>query len=256
MTWKHFIFIFFVPFFVSCAMKEAQLKREKSAAAHHKLGIAYLKDKPPALQRAYIEFQKSVELDPQSRDSHYALGHVYFKQKSYPEAISSFKKVLAIDPDFSEGHNYLGRVYAFLGEFDKAITSYRAALNNARYATPEAPYWNMGLVYIRQKKYKDAVRELNNALNVNPTIVVVHNLLGEVYSKLNEPQKAISAYREAIRITPDDINAHYNLACVYRKNGSEALAEEEFNKVLALSPQLQEEKDFKKCLDPVESDPE
>lgn len=255
MTWKFLVIALLLPALVSCGMKEARLKRERSAGAHHKLGIAYLRDRPPALQSAYIEFQKAIELDPKNRDSQYALGHVYFKQRNYPEAISSFKKVLSIDPDYSEGHNYLGKVYSVQGEFDKALASYRAALGNTRYATPEMAYWNMGLLYNRQKKYKDAVRELKNALNVNPTIVGVHNLLGEVYAKLKKPKKAISSYREAIRITPDDINAHYNLACVYLKDGSEALAEEEFNRVFALSPEDRKEKDFKKCLDPAALNP-
>lgn len=251
MIWKVAVILLFAPIWVGCGLREARIKREADAMAHYKFGIAYLGDTPPQLQQAFIEFQKAVDLDPRNRDAHYALGHVFFQQERYSKAISSFRKVLLIDPKDSEAHNYLGRIYSFQGEFDKALSSYKAALKNPRYTTPEKPYWNMGLMYVRQKKYTEAVSELKNALRVNPNIVAVHNLLGEVYSKMGEKDKAIASYKEAIRITPKDINAHYNLACIYQQEGADQLADAAFNQVIALSPELAQEQDFRKCLNPI-----
>jgi len=231
----------------ACGFKEARIKREENATAHYQYGIAYLADKPPEILRAHIEFQKATEIDHNNREAHYALGHVRFVLKKYKEAIASFEQALEIDPDYSEAHNYLGRVYALQGEDDLAIASYEAALKNAKYETPEAPYWNLALVFIHQKKYKYAVQALNNALLMKPGITSVHNLLGKVYSNMGENQKAIDAYQKAVQLTPDNINAHYGLACAYQQKGDLTQSETEFNIVLTLSPDLKEKKDFRAC---------
>ncbi len=252
MTWKVSILLLLVPLLVNCSIGEARVKRERYAVSHYKLGVAHLIDERPSLQKAYIEFQKTIKLDPSHRDAHYALGHIHFQQESYKKAIESFKKAISIDHEYSEAYNYLGRVYSLLGESDKAIAAYQAALKNVQYDTPEKPYWNMGLIYARQKKYADAVRELKNALRVSPDFVSVYNLLGRVYAKMGETEKSIASYLKVLKIAPKNINAHYNLACLYQEEGSDALAEAGFNQVIALSPQLEKEEDLRKCLNPIE----
>ncbi len=232
----------------ACGLREARIKREKNSSAHYQYGIAYLSDKPPEVLRAHIEFQKAIELDNNHLKAHYALGHVRFILKKYQEAMASFERALSIDPAYSEAHNYMGKIYALRGEFDEAIASYEAALRNQKYETPEAPYWNLALVFMRQKRYKYAIQALNNALIVKPAIPSVHNLLGKVYSIMGENQKAINAYQTAVQLTPNNINAHYGLACAYQREGDLTHSETEFNLVLTLSPDLKEREDFRACL--------
>ncbi len=231
----------------ACGFKEARLKREKNASAHYQYGIAYLADKPTEVLRAHIEFQKAVEMDDNNREAFYALGHVRFLLMKYEESIASFKQVLSIDPDYSQAHNYLGKIYASQGKYDLAIASYEEALRNSKYETPEAPYWNLALVFIRQKKYKYAIQALNNALLMKPNITLVHNLLGKTYFKMGAHQKAIEAYEKTIQLTPDNVAAHYGLACIYQEQGDQTLSEMAFNTVLSLSPNLQDKKEFKAC---------
>lgn len=234
----------------ACGFKEARLKREKNASAHYQYGIAYLADKPQEILRAHIEFQKASELDKNNREAFYALGHVNFLLMKHEDAITAFKQVLSIDPNYSQAHNYLGKIYASQGKYDLAIASYESALRNSKYETPEAPYWNLALVFIRQKKYKYAIQALNNALLMKPGITLVHNLLGKTYFKMGEYQKSIEAYEKTIQITPDNVAAHYGLACAYRQQGDQTLSEMTFDTVLSLSPALQDQENFKACLFP------
>jgi polysaccharide export outer membrane protein len=64
--------------------------------------------------------ERSVNLDPQNADAHFALGHAYYDLKQYRSAIESFKKVLAIDPKDSEARDRLGLARAMLWEQDNA----------------------------------------------------------------------------------------------------------------------------------------
>lgn len=239
----------FLPFWVACGMSEARIKKEKEATAHYKFGIAYLRDKPSNLQKAYIEFQKAVRLDPRNRDAHYALGHVHFKRENYVEAIASFKKTLSIDPGFSEAHNYMGKVYEVQGKIEAAIGEYHKALENSEYVTPELPHLNLGLLYIKQESYDDALREFKDVLLFDPENITAHNELGKVYYQKGKLKEAIASYQEAIQRAPAYLDAHYNLAFSYLKKGSKDLAAKEFRKVIELSPQSQSAKESEKFLD-------
>ncbi|MFQ5780216.1 MAG: tetratricopeptide repeat protein [Nitrospiria bacterium] len=246
------VFVLVLLFFsilVGCGLTEGRIKREKEATAHYKFGVAYLRDNPPSIQQAYVEFQKALKLDPRHMDAHYALGHVHFRRENYLDAIASFKKVLSIDPNYSEAYNYLGKVYEVQGKLGKAVEAYQKALENKQYATPQLPHLNLGLLYLKQEKYDEARREFQNVLRFDSDNIVAHNELGKVYHLLGNQKEAIGSYQEAIRRAPAFLDAHYNLAFSYLKDGSKNLAAKEFKKVIELSPQSQQAKESEKFLD-------
>ena len=64
--------------------------------------------------------QRSLKLDPDNADAHFALGHAYYDLKQYRNAIESFKRVVALDPKDSEARDRLGLARAMLWEEDSA----------------------------------------------------------------------------------------------------------------------------------------
>ena len=64
--------------------------------------------------------QRSVQLDPQNADAHYALGHAYFDLKQYRNAIESLKAAVQLNPKDSEARDRLGLARAMLWEQDNA----------------------------------------------------------------------------------------------------------------------------------------
>ena len=67
--------------------------------------------------------QRSVKLDPENPDAHFALGHAYFDLKQYRNAIESLKMAVALDPKDSEARDRLGLARAMLWEEDNAKLS-------------------------------------------------------------------------------------------------------------------------------------
>lgn len=246
LAWKAVLILFLLTS-SGCGLTEARIKKEKEASAHYKLGISYLNENQ--LQKAFIEFHKAAEIDPDNKDVQYGLGHIHFQKQDYVEAVNAFKKAISIDARFSEAHNYLGKVYEVQGTLDKAIVEYQEALKNPQYDTPQKPYLNLGLVYMKQEKYDQATREFQRVLQIDPNNVVAHNELGRSYYQMGKPKEAISSYQEAIRMAPNYLDAHYNLAFAYMKEGSKGLAATQFKKVIEISPQSQLAKDSKKFLD-------
>ncbi|MBI3358899.1 MAG: tetratricopeptide repeat protein [Nitrospirae bacterium] len=181
-----------------CGFSESSIKKkEQESEANYKLGIAYLNDSSPNLQKAYIEFLKAIETDSKNKEAHYALGHIYAQRQDYANAILAFKKAISIDPNYSEAHNYLGKIYETSGKDAEAILAYQGALQNLQYATPQLPHWNLALIYFRQKQYDKALDELQEVRKFEPENGVVLNKIGETYMQLGESDKARSFFKEA-----------------------------------------------------------
>jgi len=64
--------------------------------------------------------QRSIQLDPENPNAHFALGHAYFDVKQYREAIESLKMAVALDPKDVEARDRLGLARAMLWEQDNA----------------------------------------------------------------------------------------------------------------------------------------
>lgn len=248
-NFRGFLLLCMVVLLASCGFTEARIKKEKESEANYKLGVAYLNDNSPNMQKALIEFSKAIEINPKNKEAHYAMGHVYFQRQDYPKTIESFKTAISIDPNYSEAHNYLGKAYEGSGREEEAILSYQGALKNIQYATHQLPYWNMGLVYFKQKKYDQALEAFQQTRKIEPTNSDVLAKIAETYIQKRDMEKALSFFKEAVALAPSDYMAHYRLASFYLENGPRMLASDALQKVISLAPQSMEAEKARKSLD-------
>jgi len=65
--------------------------------------------------------------------------------------------------------------------------------------------------YVAEEKYKDAVLELKNAIQLDPNNDDIVYQLGETYMKAKEVDSAARSYADAIKINPDNMKAHLEL---------------------------------------------
>jgi type IV pilus assembly protein PilF len=172
---------------IGCAVTEEKVKKSNG---YHQEGLAFMQTDR---QRAFVSFQKAVQINPRNRDAHYALGHLYAVQAKYPEAEEEFRKTLDVDPDYAEAHNYLGQMLQQQNRWPDAIQSYRHALNSPFYATPDLALFNLGVALAHEGDNEGASRALEDALRIDPPTVppaAVHLELGRVYQKMGYATKA------------------------------------------------------------------
>ncbi|MBM4139392.1 MAG: tetratricopeptide repeat protein [Nitrospira sp.] len=73
----------------------------KKSQGYYQEGLASLvQDRP----KAFVAFQRSVQVNPNNKESRYALGHVYVLQRKLAKAEGEFRAALSIDEDYSEAH--------------------------------------------------------------------------------------------------------------------------------------------------------
>ncbi len=200
-----------------------------NAEAHNKLGYLYLSNSQ--FNKAFVEFQKAVNLNPKNKEAFNYLGYISARFKKYDEAISYYKKAISIDPDYSDAMNNLGVVYLDMENWDEAISYFNSALSNPMYITPEKAYTSMGYAYYKKGDYLKAESSLRESLIRNPVFPLAMYTLGLVYTQLEKYEYAIKEFKKAIGIVPDYYEAHWELGKIYLLIGKKGKASKHFEVV-------------------------
>src|SRR5687768_3763771 len=113
----------------AAAFKHVPSEKElQSAQIHYDLGVQVQQRDP---QAAYLEFEKAIAQDPTLAEAHNAIAillHLAFQR--HEEAITHYKQALAIRPTFSEAKTNLANLYLDQKRYDEAIRLYQEALND------------------------------------------------------------------------------------------------------------------------------
>jgi tetratricopeptide (TPR) repeat protein len=189
-----------------CATSEEMVTKSEG---YYQEGVASLSGDR---QKAFVSFQKSVQLNPNNKSSRYALGHVYALQGKLARAEEEFRAAINIDDDYSEAHTYLGQVLANQNRWDEAIKSYRKALTNPLYSTPDLARFHLGRALAHTGDLQGSMEALEDATTVSPSNIppaMINLELGRVYYKLGYTERA----REALKkVTTVDKGGEYAAA--------------------------------------------
>jgi tetratricopeptide (TPR) repeat protein len=185
--------------------------------------------------KAIVDYNKALELNPQYTDAYYNRGICYYKKDEYDKAIADYKKVLELDPQYANAYYGLALTYEAKGEHDKAIADYNKVLElNPQDADG---YCTRGIAYGAKGEYDKAIADYNKALELNPQYAYAYKHRGNAYRNKGEYDKAIADYYKAVWWEPQDADAYYNRGVAYKYKGEYESAIADFNKVLELDPQ-------------------
>ncbi|HEV2495145.1 MAG TPA: tetratricopeptide repeat protein [Terriglobia bacterium] len=65
-------------------------------------------------------------------------------------------------------------------------------------------YHDLGVVYLRENKYEEAITVLEKAVDFDPEVAATRVLLGQAYYESHQPSKAVAVLQQALRMKPDD----------------------------------------------------
>jgi hypothetical protein len=129
-----------------------------------------------------------------------------------------------------------------LGDKKLAESSYRSCLELAP-DKPEA-LTNLGILYIEEKKYKEARTLFETALSKTPGYSRAHLGQAGALWGLDEYREAIEEARSAVNLDSHDVSAHLTLASFLRAVGQEEEAMKEARLVLLMEPNNQKAMEF------------
>ena len=147
-------------------------------------GQAYLKEGDT--DKALVLLQKASEKRPRDADIYEALGDVYFQRGDLEQAEISYKKALEMEKDFPEAMEKLGIIYGRRGELKEAIAVFKKVQSSfpVEYASIHI---NLATCYMLQGDDREARKELNRALEMEPDNLRALYKLTELAEKTNAP---------------------------------------------------------------------
>jgi Tfp pilus assembly protein PilF len=217
----------------ACATTGSGPDKAKVSEGYYNKGLSYLQAND--LANAMAEFHRSIETDPNNKQSYYALGLVYLRQEKLGESERYLKEAIDIDDRFSDAYNVLGVVYSRQKKWKEALRAYHTALENKLYATPHTTYINIGDMYMAQGdfvKAAEAYRESKRIASVDLTIL----RLGRALLEGGMFREAITELKEGVVMSPKNADMHFALGQAYLKNGEKQSALASFRQAAALSP--------------------
>jgi tetratricopeptide (TPR) repeat protein len=169
------------------------------------------------LDKAMIQYQKSLALWPGGADANSGVASVYFKNGRMDDAIVQYQKTLEIRPDFVEAHNNLAYCFLQVDRVDDAITQYQMAVE----IEPDSAIYHTGLgnALLQKGQINEAILEYQKALEIKPDFADVHYYLAYCLFRTERIDEAIVEYQKAIELNPKSAVFHSDLGNVLLQKG-------------------------------------
>jgi tetratricopeptide (TPR) repeat protein len=95
-----------------------------------------------------------------------------------------------------------------------------------------------GVYYRLEKKYTKALRDLNQAVILNPNEAMFYSNRGNIYFDLGKDDQALNDYNNCIRLDASDENAFANRGAIYGRKGQYQDAIKDLSNAILLDPEF------------------
>ncbi|UCC94793.1 MAG: tetratricopeptide repeat protein [Candidatus Omnitrophota bacterium] len=174
-------------------------------------------------------------------------GFLTIKQNtSWRNPVAFYQQVIRYSPGSFRAHNEIGIIYLDQAKYDDAIEEFKKAV--AVNPSFDQAYDNLGSAYDMNGDFENSIRAHKKAIEINPRNIKAYNNLGNAYNNANRFDEAVEAYRHALELNPHYKAAYNNLGVVYFKKGMYKQARTCWQKTLEIDPNFKMAQDNLKTL--------
>jgi len=241
----------------------------KNPIIYRNLALAYRHKKD--YEKAGEAAEKAVDADSKSVKNRILLGNIEFEKGDYKSAAKEFEAVLDMDAENPPALYNLGMTLYKKGDEASAVEYFKRAATSDRIgeiarlacgklgvifterrdyeqaekflslATNIAPrdpvnHYNLGIVYFKQKKDAEALKEFLKAEELGKDDVSVLEGLGEAYLSLREYDKSLDAYNRLLATNRRNVKILSRIAEVYYEKGELERAYDFYHKITTYEP--------------------
>ncbi len=154
-----------------------------------------------ALENAFKNGRKALELDATNSSAHGLLCVVYTLQNQFDLAIREGEQAIELNPNDALSYSNLGWVLLWAGRLEEAIAALEKSLRlDSAYA--RNTWFHLGLAYYLKGEYSDAVKVLEKGVVKNPDFAGYQIGLAATYANLNRKQEALQAAENLLQLDP------------------------------------------------------
>jgi tetratricopeptide (TPR) repeat protein len=150
------------------------------------------------------------------------------------DAVDYFAQMIRANNQDAFAFAHRGRAWKEEGELERALRD----LNEAIRLDPYSAAWlsNRGMVYLELQQYDNAIRDFGEAIRFDPGDALTFNNRGMAYKAKREYDPAIWDYSVAIRLDPRLSDAYFNRGNAYKAKREYDAAVSEYSQAIRLDP--------------------
>jgi Tfp pilus assembly protein PilF len=198
-------------------------------------GLLLTHSKAP--QGAVIRLEEAVARFPKSAKLWFALGFAQLEDHRDSSARTSFARAAELDPTYTPAQVFLGVTALDQGNYKEAQMYYARALQLA----PSVGILHEMIAEAMQKERPPntagAQAELKRSIQMDPSFAAAYLELGKLYLQEGNVALAIPTLEQAVRLDPAMTEAHFHLGRAYHRNKRDDVAQAEFDKFKQLTEQ-------------------
>ncbi len=176
--------------------------------------------------------EKALKARQRSAEANYCLGRALFDQERYVDAIARLERAQSLDGTRAIYSLYVGWVSAEVGRQSDA----EVALDNAIELDKGLgdAFWQRGRLRLKQGAVKDAISDLQRALELKPARSEALADLAVAYADLGRMPKALDTWEEAIARDADNPTWHFRYGKLLSSSGNGVLSVAHLRRALDL----------------------
>jgi tetratricopeptide (TPR) repeat protein len=156
------------------------------------------------------------------------------RNRDWRDSMTLWRKTVQTVPRCARAHNNLGVEYLFAKKYTDAIKHLNAAIEiKPDYAEG---YNNLGLVYKEKGLYDQAIDYFAKAILLRRPFHDASYNLANTYENKGDYDRAVFLYKEILEKKPNSVEIHNNLGIAYQRKGQFELAREHYEKAVMLDP--------------------
>ncbi|MDQ3181655.1 MAG: tetratricopeptide repeat protein [Acidobacteriota bacterium] len=228
------------------AMRLAIEKEPNNEAYRLHYGLLLIDTKAPTA--AVIRIEEAIKDFPASPRLRLLLGMALFDLQKFNEAQTAFQRALELEPQFVPALAYLAVMHADQGRLKEAIGFYERAIKSdgksaiLRYLLADT------ILKLQEPDNRKVEDELKQVILLEPNLALAYSTLGRLYMRQKRFDEAVVNLERAVEIDSNLPDALYQLGLVYarlKRNGESKI-------VLAKFKELNESKIKQKEVDRLE----
>ena len=187
-------------------------------------------------EKAYFDYQKTYELNPEHTDALYQIGNMagfkldhyekaipyfqkhvelkkdyysqlniaamYYNMEKYAESVTECDKALTLYPNYVEAIQLKGDAYGLWEKYDEAIECYAAVIKLQPHYIKAVLNW--AWAHGKKQEWEICFKGFERAIKIHPDFALTYSDRGEFYVELGEKEKAKADFEKVLELEPDN----------------------------------------------------
>ena len=183
-------------------------------------------------------YSKLLEIEENSANIYYELGHLYLKKEDIINSVNAFKLALNKDEENPFYHNALAYALVKAEQYEEACEHYKFAIDK----NPDAE-WTAIVCQALASLYHNVFDDIDTAIDLLKTAIILDENndeifveLGDIYLQTEDIDSAIKAYCESIKLNPKNAVSYNKCAMALWQKDYLEEAIIAYHKAIAIAP--------------------